>query len=194
MTTHSQALADAFDELRDLGWWAVSDLACCQNCGWAAFDEYLANGGPEPPVGVVFWHGQDQDMAFEQQGALFAHSLDGPWVEEREDWTEEDHDQFEYIDILYGDDLIDHLHMSWAPRDDRHWRSALSQLCSTLERHGLTVMKPKNKSKRVMVLPEPVKPVSPTPSGPRHVRATTGGAPVWRPYRPDIGTSSSYSP
>lgn len=44
----------AFEELKDLGYFAKQNFACCQSCGWAAMSN-------EEAQKAVFYHGQDKD-------------------------------------------------------------------------------------------------------------------------------------
>jgi hypothetical protein len=49
-----QPLRSAFEELRELGYFAKMNWQCCTTCGWAAVPDNRADK-------VVFFHGQDAD-------------------------------------------------------------------------------------------------------------------------------------
>jgi hypothetical protein len=70
--TDRERVEQAFTALRIEGWYAAGPLACCQSCG---VGEALAAMEDEPTLfdkGYVFFHDQDDEGSFDEDGQLVA--------------------------------------------------------------------------------------------------------------------------
>lgn len=66
--TDRTRLADAFRALRKRGFVTDMDYACCRSCaidGICAHIYDIIDHGAELPIGQVYWHAQDDEIAFD---------------------------------------------------------------------------------------------------------------------------------
>lgn len=66
--TDKQKLSNAFQTLREQGFVAEENYACCQNCGWYELGEEYAI---TDDTNVVFYHNQDNE-SFDEEGNLMS--------------------------------------------------------------------------------------------------------------------------